>query len=188
MSVFNASSLRKLGTTPFTTFARQKTSNVSLGKYGYTGLLNNRPVQFSEFVRSPASGVRAPPDTIELTDEATATAKGVTKGIRIAVNENIERQSVLNKAMGRMRRYNPTPVIKLNNSSSSDISARVFAPAQSFTSAHDSIAPIPLNGTLGLSIGAEFERTSISAFGFQVAQAYNAFETSQTSLGVDASI
>jgi hypothetical protein len=188
MSIFNASSLRKLGTTPFTALTRRAGSNIGVRNSQFAGLLSSRSIPFSQRIESKDSGVRAPASTFEFTDEITQLAKGVTQGVRVANQENIERHAVLTRAMRRARAYNPTPITTIEGSNRADAPEFKAEASTRFSMTRSSFLTTPLNGALSLSIASERAPIQMPVFGIHVTQAYQAFDSSAQDFTLDTAI
>jgi hypothetical protein len=187
MSIFNASSLRKLESTPFILRVRQKDSGVGISTDRFSGLRSPKPVSFSKHVRTEQSGVAAPADSLEISSKAETFGARMTKGLRIAAEENLNRQTKINQGLKLARRFSPGPLIDIS-------STQTQQPAR--PNRFDLEANIPLNGAYSLSITASQDfppaklrstETDISRnnpyanrqktnFGNQAIQSYTSFE------------
>jgi hypothetical protein len=205
MSIFDGSSLRKLNTTPFTTRVRQKDSGVGSNNAPFSQLRSAKPVSFLSHVRTARSGVAAPADSLEFSSRAYNTGARITKGIRLAVKENQNRQNRLSNAMKRAGRFNPTPVLNLTASDHKNKIASAYRLTDLNRTQAES-ARLPLNGALSLSIAtapnfrtqtsqtansttlSTFERGFTRPNRFQIAEFYAAFDQPSTESNLDTAI
>ena len=156
MSIFNASSLRKLESTPFTLRIQQKDSGVAITGDRFAGFRSPGPVSFSEHVQTPQSGVAAPADSLAFSAKARTFGQRMTHVLRLASEEHLDRQDKINEAYRRARQFNSKRVLNISSKPNFEIPE---------TKTSHSRIGVPLNGAYSLSISSapNFRSTPLQA-------------------------